>query len=91
MGVLGKERYQGSMELARRVMFLRRRRPVRERTEELEEPKTAEVDEEIPASVDGIEEMNLHLVDMAKEPRLTIAEWDKLKTCERPCSKEEWR
>ena len=53
-------------------------------------PKTEEVDEEIPESVDGVEERNLHVVGMKRGPMFTIAEWRKLKSCERPCSKEEW-
>ena len=53
-------------------------------------PKTEEIDDEIPDSVDGVEERNLNVVDATREPKLTISEWNKLNTGERPCSKEEW-
>ena len=50
-----------------------------------------EEEEEIPGSIYGEEEGNLNVVDTTMEPMLTKTEWNKLKTCERPCSKDEWR
>ena len=32
----------------------------------------------------------MDLIDREKEPKLTEKEWGRLKTCEGPCSKEEW-
>ena len=73
------------------LCFYARRQPVMESTKELGGPKTEEIVDEIPDSVDGVEERNLNLADTTREPKLTIAEWGKLNTCERPCAKEEWR
>ena len=61
-----------------------------ESTEDLGGPKTEELDDEIPDSVDGIEERDLNAVDTTREPMLAIAEWNKLNNCERPGSEEEW-
>ena len=73
------------------LCFYPRRRPVRKSTEELGAPKTEEIEDAIPESIDGVAGRNLNLVDMTRGPMLTIAEWNKLKTREMPCSKEEWR
>ena len=72
------------------LCFYIRRRQVRECTEQLWGPKTEEIEDEIPGSIDGVEERHLNVVDTTKEPRLAITEWGKLKTCERPFSKDEW-
>ena len=73
------------------LCFYIRRRQVRECTEQLWGPKTEEIEDEIPGSIDGVEERHLNVVDTTKEPRLAITEWGKLKTCERPCTMDEWR
>ena len=58
---------------------------------ELGGTKTEEIEDAIRDSIDGVEERNLNVVDTTREPRLAIAEWGKLKACDRPpCSKEEW-
>ena len=64
---------------------------MRERTDQLGGTKTGDIEEEIPSSVNGVEGMDMNVVDTMKEPKLVIAELDKLKTCEIPCSKDEWR
>ena len=33
----------------------------------------------------------INLLDREKETKLNSSEWNRLKTCERPCTKEEWR
>ena len=53
-------------------------------------PKMEEIEDEMPETLEGVGERDLNVVDTTKEPKLTIAEWNRLKTCERPCSKEEW-
>ena len=59
-------------------------------TEELAVPKMEEIEDGIPEKLDGAEERNLNVADATKEPKLTIADRNRLRTCERPCSKEEW-
>ena len=54
-------------------------------------PKMGEIEDGIPESLDGAGERNLNVVDATKAPKLTIEERNRLKTCGRPCSKEEWR
>ena len=68
-----------------------RQRPVRGSTEGMGVPKMEEIEDEIPEKSEGVEERDLNVVDTTKEPKLTIAERNRLMTCERPCSKEEWR
>ena len=59
-------------------------------TEALGVPKTDGVANEIPECIDGLGERELNIVDKAKEPKLTIAERNKLRSCERPRSKGAW-
>ena len=40
---------------------------------------------------EGWIERDVDLIDREKEPNLTDTEWNRLTTCERPCSREEWR
>ena len=53
------------------------------RTEELG-GETEEIGNEIPESIDGVEERDLDAIDTKKDPKLTISQWNKLITCERP-------
>ena len=64
---------------------------MRECTEELGAPQTEEEKGDFPDIEEAITERNLDVVDMSKEPKLTLEEWNRLKACDRPCSKEEWR
>ena len=49
--------------------------------------------ESLPATdiEQGEIERDINLLDKEKEPKLNTSEWNRLKTCERPCTKEEWR
>ena len=40
---------------------------------------------------EGQTERDINLIDRGKEPKITEKEWSRLGTCDRPCSKEEWR
>ena len=44
------------------------------RTEELGVPKTDELADGAPESLDGLGESNLNVIDTTKEPKLTISE-----------------
>ena len=48
--------------------------------------------ESIPATEieEGETEREADLINREKEPKLTASEWNRLKTRERPCAKEEW-
>ena len=61
-----------------------RRRPGLYSTAELGGPKTDEIENEIPESIGGVVERDLNAIDTTKGPKLAIAEWNKLITCERP-------
>ena len=58
-----------------------RRRPVLDSTEDLVVPKTEWVGNEIPECIDGLGERDLNIVDKTKSPKLTISEWNKLRSC----------
>ena len=55
-------------------------------TEELGMPQTEGEEECLPRTEieEGMEERNKELVDRAKGPTLTAAEWNRLARCERP-------
>ena len=40
---------------------------------------------------EGETERGMDLLDREKGPKISAIEWNRLKTCERPCAKEEWR
>ena len=40
---------------------------------------------------EGETERGVSLLDKEKEPKRNASEWNRLKTCERPCAKEDWR
>ena len=48
--------------------------------------------ESLPGTEIGEGEIDrgVDLIDREKEPKLSDSEWNRLRTCERPCSKEEW-
>ena len=73
--------------LLKELSFYFRRRPVRECTEELGAPPAGEEEGDFPEIEEGITERNIDLVDMSKEPKLTLEEWNRPKACGRPCSK----
>ena len=56
------------------------------------DPQTEGADGSIPGTEieEGITERNKELIDMAEEPKLTVAECSRWKRCEGPFSKEEW-
>ena len=61
-----------------------------------EEPGLANLGKEIESlpgtDIDeGEIEREIDLLDREKEPKLAASEWNRLKTCERPCAKKEWR
>ena len=66
--------------------------PVRASTEVLGNSQTEGDEGSIPGTEmeEWVTERNMDLIDMAKGPKLTVAEWSRLKRCDRPCSKEEW-
>ena len=78
------------MGMITRVRSFSRRRPATGSTEEIGWPKIDEIEYDIPERVDGVEKRDLNVVDTTEGPKLAVAEWSKLVTCERPCSKEEW-
>lgn len=53
-------------------------------TEEHAVPKTEEIDDVAPESLDGLGENNLNFADTTKGPELVMPEWTKLKTYDRP-------
>ena len=67
--------------------------PVREGTEEPGLENIGHEAESIPATEveEGETEREVDLINREKEPKLTASEWNRLKKCERPCTKEEWR
>ena len=71
--------------------FYPRRGPVRASAEDLGVSRIGGVGESLPGTEieEGIAERSKELIDRTKEPKLTVAEWSRLKRCERPCSKEE--
>ena len=71
--------------------FYPRREPVLNGAEVLGGRTTEGTEGETPERIDGVSERSLDIVDLTRDPRLTIVEWSKLKACERHCSKEEWR
>ena len=66
---------------------------MRNGTEELGKSQTGKEEESLPGTEieEGQTERDIDLIDRGKEPKLTEEEWSRLGTCERPCSKEEWR
>ena len=67
--------------------------PVREGTEEPGLENIGHEAESIPATEveEGETEREVDLINREKEPKLTAIERNRMKTCERPCTKEEWR
>ena len=68
-------------------------RPVLSSTEEPGLENLGREIESLPGTdIEGGEtEREIDLLDREKEPKLNAIEWIRLKTCERPWTKEEWR
>ena len=66
--------------------------PVRTSTEEPGLGNLGHEAESIPGTEieEGETEREVDLINREKEPKLTASEWNRLKTCERPRTKEEW-
>ena len=67
-----------------------RRQPVSEGTEDLGAPKKEDESGEVPEMKEGTTYRHIDVVDMSKEPKLILAEWNKIKACDRPFPKELW-
>ena len=70
-----------------------KQRPVRPSTEEQGLGNLGQEAEPLPGTEidEGETERDVDLIDRGKEPKLSDSEWNRLRTCERPCSREEWR
>ena len=83
------ERWKWLKELG----FYPRRGPVRSSVEDLRVPQIGGGEEFLQGTEieEGITGRSNELIDRTNEPKLTAAEWSRLKRSEWPCSKEEWR
>ena len=82
-----------SWEWLKGLGFYPEQRPVHPSTEEPGLAKLGQEIESLPGTdlEEGEIERDINLLDKEKEPKPNTSEWNRLKTCERPRTKEEWR